>query len=120
LPGTTLYDGGLAVGAGTHGGLLAAELHIVMMLAGSAIEANSLSDWPAGLIDIAPTALALLGIQGGATMDGRVLNEAIAGAPDPIESVSPETWEAHGPGYNQRLARTRIGQHIYLDAGYRS
>ena len=118
LPGTTLFDGALKVGGGTHGGLSPAEMHIVFYLAGSRIAPGRVSDMPAGLIDIAPTALALLGIAGDG-MDGRVLAEAFTGGADPAEAPSPETWEAVGPGYAQRLARTRLGRHTYIDEGYR-
>jgi hypothetical protein len=122
LPGGTLYDGALPLGGGTHGGLSAVELHTVLLLAGPAIRAGARSDLPAGLADIAPTALALLGLDGGAAMDGRVLGEALAGAledgPDPAPAT-PETWDAGANGYAQRLSRTRLGRQIYLDAGGR-
>ncbi|MCW3473722.1 alkaline phosphatase family protein [Limobrevibacterium gyesilva] len=119
LPGITLFDGALAPGAGTHGGLLSAELHTVLMLAGSRIRAGAVSEWPAGLTDIAPTALALLGLGGGGAMDGRVLAEAFVDGAEPADSPAPESWEAAGPGYRQRLARTRLGPHVYLDEGQR-
>ncbi len=118
LPGITLYDGGLAAGGGTHGGLLPAELHTVMLLAGAAIAPGE-SDWPAGLVDIAPTVLALLGLPGAETMDGRVLGEALAGGAAPDVPPAADRWEAAGPGYGQHLARTRLGEHIYLDGGWR-
>jgi arylsulfatase A-like enzyme len=120
LPGTTLYDGNLAIGAGTHGGLSPAELHIVLMLAGSAIRPGTLSEWPAGLPDIAPTALTLLGLPGAAAMDGRILAEALVDGAEPTDSPAPESWDARSPtGYTQRLARTRLGRHCYLDQGVR-
>jgi arylsulfatase A-like enzyme len=118
LPGTTLYDGALPVGGGTHGGLLPDELHTVLMLAGAAIVRGS-SGWPAGLVDIAPTMLTLLGLPGGAAMDGRVLGEALAGGAAPEVPAAAERWEAAGAGYGQHLARTRLGQHVYLDGGWR-
>lgn len=120
LPGSTLYDGELPVGGGTHGGLSAVELHTVLLLAGGPIRAGQASDWPAGLPDIAPTVLALLGLQGGAAMDGRVLAEALEGGEQPALPAAPETWEATANGYAQRLSRTRLGRQIYLDAGIRS
>lgn len=119
LPGTTLFDGTLAIGGGTHGGLSRAEMRTVLMLAGSRIRRASVSDWPAGLPDIAPTALALLGVPAGAEMDGRVLVEAFAGCDEPAESRTPETWEASGPGYAQVLARVRMGRHIWIDGADR-
>ncbi len=119
LPGMTLYDGGLPVGGGTHGGLLASEMSTVLMFAGPAIRAGAVSEMPAGLCDIAPTALALLGLPGGAAMDGRVLEEALLPEPTPLPSPAIETWEAAAPGYRQRVARTRLGRHLYIDAGKR-
>lgn len=120
LPGSTLYDGNLPVGGGTHGGLSAVELHTVLLLAGAPIHAGRLSDWPAGLPDIAPTVLALLGLEGGAAMDGRVLAEALHDGADPALPPASETWEAAEGAYAQRLTRTRLGRHIYLDAGIRA
>ena len=88
------------------------------MLAGEGV-ATGVSATPAGLTDIAPTVLARLGIGGWQTMDGRVLSEAFAGGTPPTDSIVPETWEAVGPGYAQRLSRTRLGRHVYLEEGLR-
>jgi arylsulfatase A-like enzyme len=119
LPGVTLNDGALPIGGGTHGGLTAAEMSIVMILAGPRTRRGHLSEWPAGLADIAPTALALLGAQGAADMDGRVLVEALDEAARPEAAPAPETWEpADGP-YRQRLHRTRFGRQTYIDFGQR-
>jgi arylsulfatase A-like enzyme len=119
LPGTTLYDGALERGAATHGGLSRAELHTVLMLAGSHIRPG-MSDWPAGIVDIAPTILALLGVGGTETMDGRVLAEALTDRKPSLDARSSETWEAAAPGYAQRLARLRMGEHVWLDEGGRA
>jgi hypothetical protein len=118
LPGLTLYDGGLAIGAGTHGGLSRPELASVLMLAGSRIRAAA-SELPAGIVDIAPTALALLGIGGGEDMDGRVLSEAFVDGEAPPDQPASESWEGSGPGFAQVLGRTRLGRHVWLDAGAR-
>lgn len=120
LPGVTLNDGALGVGAGTHGGLTRAEMEVVMLLAGSRVQRGMLSEWPAGLADIAPTALALLGVAGGEAMDGRVLVEAVEPGAEPAAAPAPETWEAVNGIYRQRLARTRLGRHIYIDHGVRA
>ena len=121
LVGTTLMaaDSELRIGAGTHGGLNMAEMSTVLMLAGSAIQRSAASDWASGLIDIAPTILALLAVDGGTGMDGRVLREVFVDGAAPVDSLTPESWEASGEGYAQRVARMRIGQHVWLESGSR-
>ena len=119
LPGSTLYDGNLPVGGGTHGGLLPAELHTVLMWAGPTVRPATMSDLPAGLTDIAPTVLTLLGLPGAAAMDGRILAEAFDAAATFPAIPASESWEAATNDYTQRLARTRFGQHTYIDGGAR-
>ncbi len=121
LAGTSLLDaaGGLGLGGGTHGGLNRGELATVLMLGGTALRRGIRSNWPAGLVDIAPTILDLLGVPGGETMDGRVLTEALADGADPVESHSPESWEAAGEHYAQRIQRVRVGRHVWIDHGAR-
>jgi arylsulfatase A-like enzyme len=119
LAGMTLFDGGLERGAGIHGGLSRAELRTVLLFGGSRIRAG-LSEFPAGIVDLAPTALALLGVPGVETMDGRVLSEAIEGFDPPTAARTSETWEAANAGYAQRLARLRLGEHVWLDEGGRA
>lgn len=120
LPGLTTMDNAvpLKIGGGSHGGLNLAELSTVLMLAGSAVQPG-VSQRPAGLVDIAPTILALLGLPGGETMDGRVIEEALVGHHQVNATYSPETWEAHQGGFAQRIARWRMGRHIWLDHGER-
>ncbi len=110
---------GLKIGAGTHGGLNRHELATVLMLAGSRIRGGVSSPWPAGLVDIAPTILAILDVPGASAMDGRVIGEAIEGMSEPHESRSPETWEASGAFYAQRVARVRMGRHVWIEQGER-
>lgn len=119
LPGVTMNDGALPIGGGTHGGLTAAEMSIVMMLAGPRTRRGHLSEWPAGLADIAPTALALLGVNGAADMDGRMLAEAFDDKARPEAAPAPETWEPADGRYRQRLHRTRFGRQTYIDFGQR-
>jgi phosphonoacetate hydrolase len=119
LAGTTLYDGALERGAGTHGGLSRAELRTLLLFGGSRVRPG-LSEYPAGIVDIAPTVLALLGVGGVETVDGRVLGEAIEGMEPPAAARTSETWEAAAPGYAQRIARLRLGEHVWLDEGGRA
>ncbi len=63
--------------------------HGILVMHGPGVRADSHPHAP-GLLDIAPTALALLGLPMGRDMDGRVLAESLTQAPpDPIES-----WDA--------------------------
>ena len=120
LVGTTLYDGGLAVGAGTHGGLSQAELHTVLLMAGSQTRPGAVSGLPAGLPDIAPTLLAMLGVRSDGEMDGRVLAEALVDGATPDTPVSEDvTTAGDGPGYRQRLTLTRLGRHCWLGGATR-
>lgn len=119
LPGTILFDGSLERGAGVHGGLSRAEMRTVLLLGGARIRPG-LSEFPSGIVDLAPTALALLGVPGAETMDGRVLTEAIEGLDPPTAARTSETWEAAGGAYAQRLSRLRLGEHVWLDEGGRA
>ncbi len=121
LAGTSLLETGheLQLGAGTHGGLNKGEMSTVLMLGGSLIRRAAASDWAAGLVDIAPTVLDILDLPGASGMDGRVLGEAYHQAVQPIASLSPETWEASGDLYAQRVARVRIGPHVWIESGSR-
>jgi arylsulfatase A-like enzyme len=119
LAGTSLFDGGLERGAGVHGGLSRAEMRTVLLFGGTRIR-SGISECPAGIVDLAPTALALLGLAGAETMDGRVFGEAIEGMEAPTAARTSETWEAAGAGYAQRLSRLRLGEHVWLDEGGRA
>lgn len=122
LLGTTPIDRahGLEPGAGTHGGLLEGEMGTVLMLAGSRVCAGTVSSLPAGLPDIAPTILHLVGVPGGAGMDGRVLAEVLADEPAPPDPHGYESWEACGGNFGQRVARVRMGRHVWIDHGLRT
>jgi hypothetical protein len=39
---------------------------------------------------------------------------------EPADNLTPETWEASGDGYAQRVARVRIGTHVWLESGSRA
>ena len=49
----------------------------------------------------------------------RVLVEAMEPPATPDQSPAPETWESPDGPYRQRLARTRLGRHTYIDFGER-
>jgi phosphonoacetate hydrolase len=78
LPGLGLMTpGDVPVGGGMHGGLNPHELNTVLVLAlGTEEEPGSILSAPAGIIDIAPTTLDLLGLSKAPSMQGRSLARA--------------------------------------------
>lgn len=73
LPGLgAMTPGDVPLGGGMHGGINPHELNTVLIL-GEASGHGGLSQEPAGIIDIGPTTLGLLGLRPAATMMGRNL-----------------------------------------------
>ncbi|MCZ6626754.1 MAG: alkaline phosphatase family protein [SAR324 cluster bacterium] len=118
LVGSCFFNGAYPEGGGTHGGLHPKELHNVMAAQGSLFREGFRSEYPAGIIDIAPTILHLLELPQPNRMDGRVLREALAG--DNGEPPAPERFtrsvERHGRA--QYLRYSSVGTTTYLDAGW--
>ncbi|MBA4270229.1 MAG: hypothetical protein C0447_12530, partial [Methylobacterium sp.] len=75
LPGLgAMTPGDVPLGGGMHGGINPHELNTVLILArGDGEESGAISQEPAGIIDIAPTVLGLLGVAPAPTMVGRNL-----------------------------------------------
>jgi arylsulfatase A-like enzyme len=77
---------------------------------------------PTGNVDLAPTALRILGLPGANSMDGRVLEEALADGPDPasVDSTT-EVYEAEREiddgGYRQQITVSKVGNTTYVDQG---
>ncbi len=70
----------------THGTLGPRDQQIVLALGGAGIRAGAL-DLPAGIVDLAPTVLALLGLPSLPDADGRVLAETFRTGPTPTSLV---------------------------------
>lgn len=116
LPGLGLYMGGdVPLMGGMHGGLNRHELSTVLMMAGAGIAPVGKVGNPAGLMDVAPTILTLLGLQPAPSMTGRVLTEAFGAAPEADATI--DTHEARLGTGTQRLERLRLGGAAYLDSG---
>lgn len=72
LPGLgAMTPGDVPLGGGMHGGINPHELNTVLILGGN--DAETISQEPAGIIDIGPTVLGLLGLAPAASMVGRNL-----------------------------------------------
>jgi len=75
--GTSPGGGGIAVGAGDHGGASPHELRNTLLAAGPSFRSGTLAG-AAGIADIAPTVCRILGIPAAREWNGRVLTEALA------------------------------------------
>ena len=121
-------------GQGSHGSMSRHELRNVMFARGPSFKAGIRVETPTGNIDLAPTVLHLLGVNGapgsvGAVgMNGRVLHEALKNSNNPEGSENPGepdwTTELHNAErrvgdlvYRQQIRLCRVGETIYLEKG---
>jgi arylsulfatase A-like enzyme len=75
---------------------------------------------PAGIADLAPTILALLGLPGGEGFDGRVLTEALAGGPDPEEVIRETRVHTVEAGtYRAAIQLSEVAGRRYVDKSWR-
>jgi hypothetical protein len=131
IPGTaavvtaTAAGGVVASGADTHGGLSPYTVHSTMLAWGPDFRRGVVDSLPVGNVDVAPTVLALLGVPVGLdAMDGRVLGEALrVRAGGPAEGAGAVVYDTitvrDGAGYEARVARQRVEDRWYVDAGWR-
>jgi arylsulfatase A-like enzyme len=121
-PGTIAAVGG-RIGSGAHGSLSRFDMNNTLVAAGPGFRQGHVSEIPSGNIDLAPTVLRLLGIERPATMDGRVLAEALVDPParEGTPKVESETFEASRDlGYRrwrQTLGVSRVAGVTYFDQG---
>jgi phosphonoacetate hydrolase len=116
--GGTCFDAKYNEGGAVHGGLHPKEINNVMAAGGSAFNAAYRSALPAGIVDIAPTILHLLGCDRPQSMTGRVLAEALTDA-----TIAPDGYETteHAAGVSPRrhmLRRWQVGDTEYIDQGW--
>lgn len=79
-------------GTAGHGSTSPWDVHNTLIAAGPDIRQGVTLDVPSGNVDFAPTFLALLGIDAPASMQGRVLKEALhGGAPMPAVTTTDHT-----------------------------
>jgi phosphonoacetate hydrolase len=113
LPGRGLFMGGVPVGGGMHGGLNRRELSNLLVLGGPGVVAGELRA-PAGLIDVAPTVLAALGLGVPPTMLGQPLGGAFGMPAMPWREIVAETGRR---GYRQEVRARRVAGATYLMEG---
>ena len=116
-------DGNTGPVSGTasgHGGLSPWLVRNTLLLWGPDFKRGIPVRTAAGNVDIAPTILALKGIMGGDTLDGRVLTEAFREGPDQ-EQIFSETkvLKTEVGSYRAAVQVTDVGKHRYIDKGWR-
>jgi hypothetical protein len=118
--GRCLYDGTLPVGAGMHGGLHALEMTNVLMMHGARFRSGVSIGTHAGILDLVPTILDLLGIPADGAQ-GRRLREAYAPTRDAIRDGNLDDVTRHElllPEASSGLLvlrRSHVGTASYID-----
>jgi arylsulfatase A-like enzyme len=106
---------------GTHASLSPFDLHNTLIAAGPDFRQGLVNETPSGNVDVAPTILHLLGIKPPATMDGRVLMEALNSATAGNPKVNTRELKASAKSANglwtQSLSISEVNGVRYLNEG---
>jgi predicted AlkP superfamily pyrophosphatase or phosphodiesterase len=118
-------EGVLDGDASGHGGLSPYAVRNTLILSGPAFKRGLDLDTPAGVVDITPTALSLLGIEADTPFDGRVLREAFAAdakpdAKTPGAEAWTETATAKAGAYEITVRISGVGDRWYVDEASRT
>jgi hypothetical protein len=106
--------------AATHGSASPYDLNSSFVAWGKGIKRGETSSVPCGNVDVAPTVLHLLGLQGPNTMQGRVLSEHLEGGPAPAQvkttrSQREATYHSDSGPLRQTALYSEACGHRYLD-----
>ena len=112
--------GSPGVGLGNHGSASPYEIHNTLVAAGPHFKKGVASPTPSSNADLFPTILSILGLEGGSPTDGRVLEEALLGGPEPEEvfvstSILEESADLGEVVYSQQVQVSRVAGTTYLD-----
>jgi arylsulfatase A-like enzyme len=128
VPGTDVTTikgpaGGMPQGpASGHGSMSPWAIHNSLLAWGPGFKRGVTDRVPAGNVDLVPTILHLLRLGETATLDGRVLREALREGPDPeqvpVRTRTYATRSASG-AYRAAVQVSEVGNHRYLDKGWR-
>jgi len=120
-----IYSSGGAAGRGTHGSMSPWEFRTFTVARGPAFKAATTVETPTGHPDLAPTILSLLGLPIPGHIEGRCIEEALAGGPDHVEFALEEhtaTRALSNGVFQQRLriGAARTGGHLVAAEASRS
>jgi arylsulfatase A-like enzyme len=119
-PGMMTTVGG-TVGKGSHASLSRFDMNNTLVSHGPNFKRGWVNNIPSGNVDVAPTILWLLGVKVPATMDGRVLHEALVRSKTVPPAPDVKTLEAKRDvglfRWEQYLKVSSVGATRYFDEG---
>jgi hypothetical protein len=114
-------SGGARLLTSDHGSMSPWNVRNTLLAWGAGIKRGVTAPAPAGNVDVAPTILALLGIDDHKGMDGRVLAEALVGGPDPAQvPVETRRYAAQAGDYRAGLQVSLVDGRRYVDQSWRA
>jgi arylsulfatase A-like enzyme len=122
VPGTDLacVSGGATLLASDHGSMSPWNVRNTLLAWGADFKKGVTVRVPAGNVDVAPTILALLGIDERDGMDGRVLVEAFARGPDEAQvAVHTRVHTVEAGAYRAALQVSEVDGHRYVAKSWR-
>jgi arylsulfatase A-like enzyme len=123
VPGADLActSGGARLLTSDHGSMSPWNVRNTLLAWGAGVKRGVMAPAPAGNVDVAPTTLALLGIDDHEGMDGRVLSEALLEGPDPARvAVETRRYAAQAGAYRAGLQISLVGGRRYVDQSWRA
>jgi arylsulfatase A-like enzyme len=121
VPGTDLANvgGGARLYAGDHGGMSPWNVRNTFLAWGVDFKKQTIVRAPAGNVDVAPTILALLGLEGHG-LDGRLLHEALVDGPDAEQiAVDTRVHTVAAGAYRAAIQVSEVDGRRYVDKSWR-
>jgi arylsulfatase A-like enzyme len=122
VPGTDLacVSGGAALLASDHGSMSPWNVRNTLLAWGPDFKKGVTVRAPAGNVDVAPTIMALLGIDARDGLDGRVLAEALVDGPDEEQvAVDTRLYSVGTEAYRAALQVSVVDGRRYVDRSWR-
>ena len=120
IPGQIASDVGRKVGEGTHATFSRFDMNNTLVAGGPDFRHGWTDQTPSGNVDLAPTILSILGLNGPNDLDGRVLTEAFLDAKSAPATVTTELKAERPLGetvWRQTLRLTTVGKTTYFVEG---